>query len=297
MPTAQFNDFNVPFPPLEEQVAIRSFLDEEVGKIDALVEEQRRLIELLKEKRQAVISHAVTKGLNPNAPMKPSGIDWLGDVPTHWSALTVRRIVREIEQGWSPECIARPAENDEWGVVKSGCVNYGVFDEQQNKALPQDLDPIKKYEIQPGDILMSRASGSTDLIGSVAYVKATRSKLMLSDKTFRVYPEHGAESEFLVAAFNSAPMRAQIKRAISGADGLANNLPQSAIKGFYFALPPIEEQREIIKHLRSETASIDALIAEAARAIYLLQERRSALISAAVTGKIDVRGLAGTEAV
>ena len=283
-------------PSADDQNVIASFLHQETLKIDELVAEQRRLIELLKEKRQAVISHAVTKGLNHHAPMKPSGIDWLGDVPEHWSVASVRRMVRRIEQGWSPECIARPAEPDEWGVLKSGCVNRGVFVEQENKALPETLDPIPAYEIHPSDVLMSRASGSPELVGSTAYIRATRTKLMLSDKIFRIHPEPSIDREFFVAVFNSRVMRSQIERAISGAEGLANNLPQSAMKRFFCLVPPIDEQKEIVRYLATHCAAFDALTAEAERGIELLQERRTALISAAVTGKIDVRGFVEAEA-
>ena len=291
--TITFADIGACFtqlPPPAEQTAIAEFLDRETGKIDELVAEQRRLMELLKEKRQAVISHAVTRGLNPAAPLKPSGIEWLGDVPAHWIVATVRRIVDRIEQGWSPDCFGRPAEPEEWGVLKSGCVNRGVFDEQENKALPDSLEPIPEYEIHVGDVLTSRASGSPELVGSTAYISATRPKLMLSDKTFRIHPEPSVDREFYVALFNSRFMRSQIERAISGADGLANNLPQSAMKGFFCAVPPIAEQKAIVAFLSTELAKFDALTAEAQRAIDLLQERRTALISAAVTGQIDVRG-------
>ncbi len=283
-------------PPLAEQTAIAEFLDRETGKIDELVAEQRRLMELLKEKRQAVISHAVTRGLNPAAPLKPSGIEWLGDVPAHWTVATVRRIVDRIEQGWSPNCFGRPAEPEEWGVVKSGCVNRGVFDAQENKALPDSLDPIPEYEIHVGDVLTSRASGSPELVGSTAYIAATRPKLMLSDKTFRIHLEPSVDREFYVSLFNSRVMRSQIERAISGADGLANNLPQSAMRGFFCVVPPLDEQKAIVAFLTTELAKFDTLTAEAQRAIDLLQERRTALISAAVSGQIDVRPLSRTKA-
>ena len=117
---------------------------------------------------------------------KPSGVEWLGDMPKHWVIASVRRILRRIEQGWSPECFSRSAGPNEWGVVKSGCVNRGVFVEQENKAFPEALEPIPEYEIRIGDVLMSRASGSPELVGSTAYIAATRPKLMLSDKIFRI---------------------------------------------------------------------------------------------------------------
>ena len=185
----QLRRYRFPKPPLPEQTAIAEFLDRETAKIDGLMGEQRRLIELLKEKRQAVISHAVTRGLNPNAPLKPSGLEWLGDVPAHWMVASVRRVVQRIEQGWSPECFGRPADGNEWGVVKSGCVNRGTFVEQENKALSETIEPVPEYEIRSGDVLMSRASGSPELVGSTAYITAVRPKLMLSDKIFRIHPE------------------------------------------------------------------------------------------------------------
>lgn len=114
---------------------------------------------------------------------------------------------------------------------------------------------------------------------------------MLSDKIFRIHIRSNVDREFFVAVFNSRVMRSQIERAISGAEGLANNLPQSAMKGFFCVIPPIDEQQAIVNFLAAETAKFDTLTAEAQRAIDLLQERRTALISAAVTGQIDVRAL------
>jgi type I restriction enzyme S subunit len=150
-------DFPVLVPPHGDQVSIADFLDRETTKIDALIAEQERLINILHEKRFAAISNAVTRGLNPDAPMKPSGVEWLGNVPASWTVCSARRVIRRIEQGWSPDCFARPAEESEWGVVKSGCVNRGIFSQEENKALPPELSPVSDYEIRAGDILMSRA--------------------------------------------------------------------------------------------------------------------------------------------
>lgn len=109
-----------------EQLAIANFLDRETGKIDALIGEQKKLISLLAEKRQATISHAVTHGINPDSPMRDSGVAWVGKVPAHWEMTRVKRFTRTIEQGWSPQCENFPVEaSDEWGVLKVGCVNGG----------------------------------------------------------------------------------------------------------------------------------------------------------------------------
>lgn len=285
-------DERVAFPPLDEQAAIGNFLDRETAKIDALVAEQEKLIALLKEKRQALISHAVTKGLDPNVPMKDSGVEWLGQVPAHWKICALRRIVKSIEQGWSPDCFSRPADGDEWGVLKAGCVNRGKFDEADNKALPREFQPVEEYEVRAGDVLMSRASGSPELVGSTAFVRQTRSRLMLSDKIFRLRLGDEVDPEFFVASLNARALRSQIEIALSGGNGFASNLPQSMLLDFFMCVPPIKEQRQIALKLDNAGNQLESLTTEAERAIDLLKERRNALISAAVTGKIDVRGFA-----
>lgn len=279
-------------PPLDEQRSISEFLDHETAKIDALVTEQERLIELLKEKRQAVISHAVTKGLDPSVPMKDSGVEWLGEVPAHWEVRALRRVIKATEQGWSPECYAREAEEGEWGVLKAGCVNGGTFRPSENKALPPELSPEASYEVRAGDVLMSRASGSPELVGSTALVATTRERLMLSDKIFRLQLSEAVNEPFFVASLNSRALRIQIENALSGGNGMANNLPQSSLLTFQMAVPPLSEQAAITTFLDQEIARIDALMNEAVLSIELLRERRTALISAAVTGQIDVRGAA-----
>lgn len=287
----EFKTLKIAIPSEPEQASIAVFLDRETAKIDGLIAEQERLIELLAEKRRAVVSHAVTKGLDPNAPMKDSGIAWLGEVPAHWEVKALRWVVQRIEQGWSPECLSRPAEGDEWGVLKTGCVNGGTFRSEENKSLPPDLDPMPTYEVRVGDVLMSRANGSPALVGSTGFVFSTPARLMLSDKIYRIQLEAGHLPRWFVVLMSASIMRNQIVQAISGADGLANNLPQSSLRAFICAVPPESEQRAIVAHLDRVTADLDALTAEATRAVDLLKERRAALISAAVTGKIDVRGL------
>jgi type I restriction enzyme, S subunit len=297
----QFNishavNFWIPVPPSSEQTEIARFLNGETSKIDALVEEQRRLIELLKEKRQAVISHAVTKGLNPNAPLKPSGIEWLGDVPQHWEVKALKHSITKIEQGWSPQCGSEPATESEWGVLKVGCGNGDRFDPNEQKALPLDVGPLTAYEIKAGDILVSRGN-TLELVGSATYISEVRPRLLLCDLLYRFRAKAGrAESEFLVLSLRSPNVRFQIERDATGTSASMKKIGQGVLRDFLIALPPLEEQRQIISHIRTQTAALDALTAEAERAIELLQERRTALISAAVTGKIDVRDFVESEA-
>jgi len=277
-------------PPLAEQTQIAAFLDRETAKIDELVAEQRRLMELLKEKRQAVISHAVTQGLNPKAPMKPSGIEWLGDVPEHWEVMKIKYLANSIEQGWSPQCEGFPAEaENEWGVLKVGCVNGGVFNSSENKLLPPELEPIPKLTISRGDLLISRAN-TRELVGSAAVAELDYPTLMLCDKLYRVRFHPDLCCPWFISRYlGSTEVRGQIELGATGASASMVNIPQAAILELVIATPPIEEQRKIISSLDLELTKLDTLTAEAKRAIDLLQERRTALISAAVTGQIDVR--------
>lgn len=282
-------------PPLPEQEAIAAWLDERTRRVDELVAAKRRLIDLLAEQRTALITHAVTKGLNPAAPMKPSGIDWLGDVPGHWEVRRLRHLVSRIEQGWSPEADQREAGEDEWAVMRAGCANGGRFNEADHKALPLGITPDPSLEIRPGDLLMSRACGSTDLVGSVALVGLCRPKLLLCDKLFRLrYPKSLTTADFLAVALGSRLVRLQLERDLSGAEGLARNIAQSAIKELVVTVPPLDEQRAIVARLDAACARFDALTAAAEAAIARLTEYRQALISAAVTGKINVCGAAST---
>jgi len=290
VPDAFVRNFATGFPPLPEQSAIKAFLDRETAKIDELVAEQRRLMDLLKEKRQAVISHAVTKGLNPNAPMKSSGIEWLGEVPEHWEVTKIKHLTSSIEQGWSPQCEGYPAEaDDEWGVLKVGCVNGGVFNSSENKLLPPELEPIPRLTISRGDLLISRAN-TRELVGSAAVVEQDYPTLMLCDKLYRVCLNPDICCPWFISRYlGSTAVRGQIELSATGASSSMVNIPQSAILEIVIAAPPYQEQREIIASLDIDLSKLDTLTAEAQRSIDLLQERRTALISAAVTGQIDAR--------
>lgn len=293
MPKINREDLGVvrfPFPPLAEQRVIASFLDRETVKIDVLVEKKRRLIDLLKEKRIALISHAITKGLDPNVPMKESGVELLGKVPEHWTINRLRFVMRSIEQGWSPQCESRQAEADEWGVLKVGCVNGPNFDQAEQKAVPRDIAPVTRYEIRRGDVLMSRAN-TRELLGSAAFVEDVRPRLLLCDKLYRIrFDQHGLDSRFAVLAMRSASARFQFERECDGASGSMKNIGQDTIKNLWLPLPPLREQHQILERLAMESAKLDTLVGRIGEAIDRLLEYRTALISAAVTGKIDVRG-------
>jgi type I restriction enzyme S subunit len=284
-----FHSLPVIVPQVGEQRVIATFLDRKTAAIDALIVRKEQHIELLQEKRQAVITLAVTRGLDPSVSMKDSGAERLGSIPAHWKLLPLRRVLKSIEQGWSPECEGRPAEDGEWGVLKSGCVNRGTFVEEENKALPGSLTARPELEVSLGDILMSRASGSPELIGSVALVGLCRARLMLSDKLYRLKPDSTRVApEFLRYAMNSNFARQQIEDQIHGAAGLANNIAQSSIKGLLLPMPPRSEGAVIASAIDEQMWTLERLLASIRLGIALLRDYRQALISAAVTGKIDI---------
>jgi len=281
---------SIAYPPFDEQQAIACFLDFKTAQIDTLIAKKKALLDKLAEKRTALISHAVTKGLAPSQSMKDSGVAWLGEIPNHWRRMLMVRVISKFEQGWSPSCDEREALPDEWGVLKSGCVNYGVFREQEHKTLPSSIEPKPSLEVKSGDILMCRASGSKHLIGSVAMVRRCRPQLIFSDKTYRILLVGDLiDSDFFVFLMRSKYLREQIELSISGADGLANNIPQSSVKSYQVVIPPLDEQVEISNFLKIKVDDIEVQEIKVSEVIGMLQEYRAALISNAVTGKIDVR--------
>lgn len=290
VPEAFIKNYLVSLPVLEEQRAIAELLDRETAQLDKLLIEKERLLKLLAEKRRALITRIVTRGLNPNANLHDTGLTWLGRIPTHWRTIRLKFAISKIDQGWSPQCYNYPAEEGQWGVLKTGCVNGGVFNPEENKTLPDDIEPPLEIEVNLGDMLMSRASGSTELIGSVALVnERSRARLLLSDKTYRIHLQADiVNPQFFVLLMGSAVLRHQIGAIISGAEGLANNIAQSDIRELLIILPPLDEQCHIAEYAESQTKKLDDLRGETEQTINLLTERRAALITAAITGHLSV---------
>ena len=275
-------------PPLEEQKTIARFLDYKTKQIDALIAKKEALLEKLDEKRTALISHAVTKGLDATVPMKDSGIEWLGDIPEHWLMTRLRFLVSKIEQGWSPSCHNQPAEANEWGVLKAGCVNGETFDENENKTLPDELEPKYQYEVRHGDILMSRAN-TKELLGSAAIAINPCRKLILCDKLYRLSAKENVDRKYLIRLLRSFIARFQYERDATGSSGSMQNIGQDTIKDLILPFPSLDKQKEIAEYLDRKTAEIDGQKEKIQQAIALLKEYRTALITNAVTGKIDVR--------
>lgn len=272
----------------DEQNKVIAHLDRETARIDALISKKSRFIELLREKRQALITHAVTKGLDPNVKMKDSGVEWLGEVPEDWSVTHIKRLVSSISQGWSPECEARSPEEGEWGVLKVGCVNGGQFRVEESKALPNSLEPRPELAVREGDVLVSRAN-TRELVGSCAVVSRDFPKIMLCDKLYRLIAEPRKVLPEFLAALIAVHGRRIVEIEATGASSSMVNIAQSVIMDLAVAVPQVTEQRVIVTHLQSSATKLDLVVTRTERSIELLKERRSALISAAVTGQIDLR--------
>lgn len=273
----------VAVPPTAEQTEITGFLDRETAKIDALVEEQKRLIELLKEKRQAVISQAVTKGLHPNVPMKDSGVEWLGQVPAHWDVRRVNSVSTRITNGYVGP--TRDILVDE-GIrylqslhIKGNRIrfddSYFVTEQWSNEHSKSILETGDLLIVQTGDI--GQATVVTD-----EFAGCNCHALIIVSQLRQV-----VLGEYLGWVFNSDYGRNSLLSIQTGA--LHPHLNCGNVKDVAVPVPPMSEQAQIVQHCAMETAAIDELMSTAEAAVGLLAERRAALISAAVTGKIDVR--------
>ena len=284
-------------PLLPEQAAIVRFLDHADRRIRRYIRAKQQLITLLEEQKQAIIHQAVTGQIDvrtgkPYQAYKPSGVEWLGDVPEHWEIKRLKSMVPRIDQGVSPQADNYLADGTAWGVLKAGCVNRGVFRETEHKRLAAGFVFDSVLAVAAGDVLVSRSSGSPHLVGSVGRVSSLNYKLILSDKTFRLIFNQNVDADFMVMAMNSRYYRQQVEQAISGAEGLANNLPLSSLRAFFFVVPSTDEQHDIVGYLGRSTNELSESVAQAERETSLLREYRTRLIADVVTGKLDVRAAA-----
>ncbi len=271
-------------PADAEQTRIAEFLDQETAKIDELVAEQQRLMELLKEKRQAVISHAVTKGLNPKVNMKPSGIEWLGDVPAHWTITPLKWLTdpkRPIMYG-----IVLPGPDVVEGVpiLKGGNVKPSRMNlPSMARTTPNIEAPYARARLKEGDLVYAIRG----TIGDCEPVPAELTGSNITQDVARVAIANGVCASWARWALLTSAIREDLACGSLGAAVRGVNIFD--LKRANIPTPPPKEQAEIAAFIDRETSKLEQLTAETQRAIDLLQERRTALISAAVTGQIDVR--------
>lgn len=276
-------------PTEPEQRTIAAFLDYETARIDQLIAKQRQLIELLKEKRQAVISHAVTKGLNPNAPMKDSGVEWLGQVPEHWGMTKVKHLCYVNDGNHGEEY---PKENDyttqELGVpfIRGGNMQrLSIVAEGMLYITKEKNDSMRKGRLEPEDILfMNRGE-----IGKLAKIPTSYAGANLNSQiAYLRCHKQKVVPDFMLFFLSSTNVQNMISSMKMGS--VLTQFPIADIINISVPLPSQNEQQQIMHELSQNLEQFFGLEKKAEAAIYLMQERRTALISAAVTGKIDLRG-------
>ena len=281
-------DERAAYPTGDEQVTIANFLDHETARIDALVEEQQQLIELLKEKRQAVISHAVTKGLDPDVPMKDSGVEWFGDVPEHWMVGPLRWYA--TVQGGLAKGKTYDAETQtiELPYLRVANVQDGYVELSTVHTIVISVSELPRYRLRLGDVLMNEG-GDNDKLGRGTVWQGEIANCLHQNHVFAIRTNQQLMPKWLSMFTRSSAARTYFYIFSKQSTNLAS-ISSSNVMSCPIPLPPKDEQSDILNLVSQETARIEALQAEGERVISLLQERRSALISAAVTGKIDVRG-------
>ena len=284
-------------PPLDEQRSISAFLDHETAKIDTLVAKKRLLLERLAEYRTALITRTVTKGLppqaakeaglNPNPPLKPSGVEWIGEVPEHWE---VKRL--EHVASYRTSSVDKKIEDEELAVRLCNYTDVYYLDRirasdgnfMQATASPNE---ISRFKLNVGDILITKDSEDWTDIAVPAIVEETADDFVCGYHLGIIRPSAQTDPAFIYRSMQSEAVNRQLQVAASGVTRYG--LPNSAVGEVLIPLPPLNEQRAIAAFLDSQMERIDALSSQVETAIERLQEYRSALITAAVTGKIDVR--------
>ena len=286
---SEFGNIKLPVPSIDEQQKIVSFLDTETARIDTLIAKQEKLIELLEEQRKSIISHAVTKGLNPNAPMKDSGVEWLGDVPEHWTVLKNRHIfnfskglsiTKENLQESGIPCVSYGEVHSKFGFEFNPEINDMKFVSEEY------LKTSKNCLLNSGDFIFADTSEDFEGSGNFSYLNSN-SQVFAGYHTVIARLKSKQKPRFFAYIFDSNAHRKQIQTQVKGIKVFS--ITQGILKDIYSWLPPVHEQDLIVEYLDNECKKISLLKAKQIELIQKLKAYRSSIISHAVTGKIDVR--------
>ncbi|MBS0368063.1 MAG: hypothetical protein JSS57_02565 [Proteobacteria bacterium] len=282
----------LPLPPLSTQLLIANYLDRETARIDGLMAEKERMLALLEEKRAALISRVVTRGLDPNVPLKPSGQEWLGEIPAHWEIRRIKFVADALDQGSSPVAANTPAGPDELGVLKLSAVSKGQFKREENKALRETDEEEQAFALRKGDVLITRGN-TPELVADVACVPDDEPNLLLPDLIYRLRVQEGKIlPEYLTSFLTTAAARVQIRRDARGSSGSMVKVSQGHVLDWLTLLPPLSEQTEIVDYLQRAEERFQSMTREVSSSLSLLSECRAALITSAVTGQIALEEMA-----
>ena len=283
--SSEMRNILIPDVPTSEQANIAEFLDHETAKIDALIEKQQRLIELLKEKRQAVISHAVTKGLNPNAPMKDSGVEWLGEVPAHWVVTQLKFNTLEMQTGpFGSQLHADDYVEDGIPLVNPAhMINGRIVPDKKVTVDEKTWQRLSRHQLKSGDLIFARRGE----LGRCAVVTEEQEGWLCGTGSLKAKLNERLTPEYSYLLITSDGVVAELSLESKGST--MDNLNTETLGRIRLPIPPTEEQQKIIEYVHAVSGKFQKLINKADSAIALIRERRTALIFAAVTGKIDVR--------
>jgi type I restriction enzyme S subunit len=281
LPTSILKDFKIASPTLTEQTQIANYLDYKTKQIDTLIANKEKLIELLQEERTAIINQAVTKGINPNAKLKPSGIEWLGDIPENWEVWKLSHAFNKIGSGTTPES-GNPIyhENGTINWLNTGDLNDGYLDSTSKKVTTKALEDYSALKLFPARSVVIAMYGAT--IGKTSIVNFETS---MNQACCIFYGSSVIKNEFLFYWFKSK--KENIINLAKG--GGQPNISQDILKSLKVPCPKPEEQTLIINYIKEEETRINIIISKTEQEIELMKEYKTALISEVVTGKVDVR--------
>lgn len=282
---SEMKNILIPDIPKDEQLRIANFLDHETAKIDTLIEKQQQLIQLLKEKRQAVISHAVTKGLNPDAPMCDSGVEWLGEVPEHWVIAQLKFNTLEMQTGpFGSQLHAEDYIDDGIPLVNPAHMTNGKI--VPDSGVSVDIETwqrLKRHQLFEGDLIFARRGE----LGRCAIVTKEQEGWLCGTGSLKAKLNDRLVPEYSYLLISSEGVISELSLESKGST--MDNLNTETLGRIRIPVPPVEEQRQVLAYVNEIATKFSILIEKAGSAISLMQERRTALISAAVTGKIDLR--------
>ena len=280
-----FNTLKMPFPSIDEQQKIVAFLNTETIRIDNLITKQEKLIELLEEQRKSIISHAVTKGLNPNAPMKDSGVEWLGEVPEHWDVTFIKYITKKISSGKTPLGGAEVYTDEGVIFLRSQNIYNDGLHLDDVSFIPHEIHAsMKSSTVKKNDVLLNITGGS---IGRTCLVDREIGEANVNQHVCIIRASKDKYAKWISVFMKSNSAQSQIFYSQTGAGREGLNFSQ--IGNMRLPFPPFVEQQEILDFLNQENLKFDKLISKQNKLIEKLKEYRSSIISHAVTGKIDVR--------
>ncbi len=284
---------HLPYPNQDIQRLIANYLDRETARIDGLIAEKEHMLALLEEKRAALISRVVTRGLDPDFPLKPSDASWFDKTPINWSVERLKWVVKSVNSGVSVNASDQPTEDDGFGVLKTSAVSGGNFFPSENKSVWDTEYDRLACPVRQNTIIMSRMN-TPALVGESGYIDSDYPSLFLPDRLWQIsFNEERVYVPFMALLLSSKEARHTLSSMATGTSPSMKNLAIEEMSSLLVPVPPVQEQREIHEEVLRQNNIIYPLKQQLAKSLKILKERRAALITAAVTGQIPLEAMRG----